>query len=53
MAVLENADNVVFGSITDADGLAAVVRGVVTDDWLGITAVTVDQSRRRAGIGRH
>jgi ribosomal protein S18 acetylase RimI-like enzyme len=53
VAVLQNADNVVFSSLTDADGLAAVGRGVITDGWLGITAITVTQSRRRGGLGRH
>jgi len=51
--VLENADNVVFASIADDDGQAAVARGVLTDGWLGVTALTVDQSRRRGGLGRH
>jgi len=50
--VLENADNVVFASITDNDGQAAVARGVLTGDWLGVTALTVDQTRRRGGVGR-
>jgi N-acetylglutamate synthase len=53
VAVLTNADNVVFASLADDLGQAAVVRGVVTDGWLGVTALTVDQSRRRGGIGRH
>ena len=53
VAVLENADHVVFCSLTDTAGQAAVVRGVVTDDWLGVTALTVDASRRRGGFGRH
>lgn len=51
--VLENADNVVFCSLTDAAGQAAVARGVITDGWLGVTALTVDASRRRGGFGRH
>jgi ribosomal protein S18 acetylase RimI-like enzyme len=53
VAVLENADNVTFCSLADADGQAGVVRGVVTDGWLGVTALTVDETRRRAGVGRH
>jgi len=31
---------------------AAVGRGVVTGDWLGLAAVTVDPSRRRQGLAR-
>lgn len=50
--VLENADGVVFASVSDAAGQAAVVRGVVTDGWLGVTALTVDARRRRGGFGR-
>ena len=46
-----NADNVVFASLHDALGQVAVVRGVITDGWLGVTALTVDRARRRAGIG--
>ena len=53
IAVLMEAEEPVFASVTDARGRAGVARGVVTDGWLGITAVTVDQSRRRAGVGRH
>ena len=53
VAVLENADNLVFCSLADAGGQVAVARGVVTDGWLGITAVTVDDARRRGGVGRH
>ncbi len=52
VAVLENAESVVFGSLEDAAGLTAVVRGVLTDGWLGVTALTVDESRRRSGAGR-
>jgi ribosomal protein S18 acetylase RimI-like enzyme len=53
VSVLENADAVVFGSLEDAAGPAAVVRGVLTDGWLGVTALTVDESRRRSGAGGH
>jgi len=53
VAVLENAANVVFASVVDADGQAGVVRGVIADGWLGVTALTVDQTRRRGGVGRH
>ena len=52
VTILENADSVVFGSLEDAAGPAAVVRGVLTDDWLGVTALTVGESRRREGAGR-
>jgi ribosomal protein S18 acetylase RimI-like enzyme len=52
VAVLENASNVVFGSLVDTDGQAGVVRGVVTDGWLGVTALTVDETRRRGGVGQ-
>jgi GNAT superfamily N-acetyltransferase len=51
--LLENAENVVFGSMADHHGQLAVARGVLTDCWLGVTALTVDQSRRRGGVGRH
>ena len=33
--------------------VVAVVRGALTDGWLGVTALTVDPSRRRSGAGRH
>jgi ribosomal protein S18 acetylase RimI-like enzyme len=26
---------------------------VIADGWLGVTALTVDQTRRRGGVGRH
>ena len=50
--VLENAENVVFGSLRDDEGQSAVARAVVTDGWLGVTALTVDAGRRRGGFGR-
>jgi GNAT superfamily N-acetyltransferase len=53
VTVLENANDVVFCSVADAGGQVAVARGVITQGWLGITAVTVDKNRRRGGIGRH
>ena len=53
IAVLVEADGPIFASVTDARGRAGVARGVITDGWLGITAVTVDESRRRSGVGRH
>ncbi len=30
-----------------------VARGVVDEGWLGVSAVTVDESRRRRGVGTH
>jgi GNAT superfamily N-acetyltransferase len=49
--VLVNAENVIFASLHDHLGRVAVVRGVLTDGWLGVTALTVDKSRRRGGLG--
>jgi ribosomal protein S18 acetylase RimI-like enzyme len=49
--VLVNADDVVFASLRDGLGQIAVVRGVLTDGWLGVTALTVSRTRRRGGIG--
>ena len=56
VTVLVNADGPVFASIAgDGAGLppAGVARGVITQGWLGITAVTVAENRRRSGVGRH
>ncbi|SDP31003.1 Acetyltransferase (GNAT) family protein [Nakamurella panacisegetis] len=53
VAVLVEADGPVFASVTDERGQAGVARGVITDGWLGVTAVTVDRARRRSGVGRH
>ncbi|SDN55107.1 Acetyltransferase (GNAT) family protein [Klenkia soli] len=50
-AVLGNADRTAFASVRDVDGtVVAVARGVLTDDWLGITAVTVAERARRGGL---
>lgn len=50
--VLTNAENVVFASLRTTDGsVRAVARGVLSDDWLGVTAVTVDADHRRQGLG--
>ena len=49
--VLVNADDVIFAALHDDDDQVAVVRGVLTDGWLGVTALTVSQTRRRTGIG--
>ena len=49
--MLVNAENVIFASLHDDLGQVAVVRGVLTDGWLGVTALTVDASpapRRRS-----
>ncbi|WP_222265888.1 GNAT family N-acetyltransferase [Modestobacter marinus] len=51
--VLTNAQDVVFASVrlTPAPApLAAVGRGVLTDGWLGVTAVTVAEEQRRQGL---
>ncbi len=53
VAVLCHANSVVFGSLTDERGQSALVRGVLTDGWLGITALTVAQDRKRTGAGSH
>jgi N-acetylglutamate synthase len=50
-AVLTNAEDVVFASVRLDEGPpAAVARGVVTDDWLGVAAVTVAEEHRRRGL---
>jgi N-acetylglutamate synthase len=52
-AVLTNAEDVVFASVRrdpPPAPLAAVARGVVTDGWLGVAAVTVEERYRRQGL---
>jgi len=52
-AVLVNAEDPVFASIRcDPAPVrpAAVARGVVVEDWLIVTAVTVDEGHRRRGL---
>ncbi len=52
-AVLTNAPEVVFASVRADPASAppvAVARGVVTGDWLGVTAVTVAEEHRRRGL---
>jgi N-acetylglutamate synthase len=52
--VLGNADDPVFASVRLAPQpapLAAVARGVVVEDWLVVTAVTVAEEARRRGLG--
>lgn len=53
VAVLRNALPVVFGSLIDSSGQSAVVRGALTQDWLGVTALTVARDRQRSGAGTH
>ena len=53
VAVLCHANSAVFGSLADGRGQSAVVRGVLTDGWLGVTALTVAQDRKRTGAGSH
>ncbi|WP_138758053.1 GNAT family N-acetyltransferase [Modestobacter altitudinis] len=51
--VLTSAADVVFASVRLAPApapLAAVARGVLTDGWLGVTAVTVAEEHRRQGV---
>jgi len=49
--VLTGADRLAFASVRGDDGtVVAVARGVLTDDWLGITAVTVAERARRGGL---
>jgi ribosomal protein S18 acetylase RimI-like enzyme len=51
--VLTNAEDVVFASVRLEPApapLAAVARGVLTDGWLGVTAVTVAEEHRRRGL---
>ncbi len=52
--VLLNADDPVFASVRLAPEpapLAAVARGVLVEDWLVVTAVTVAEEARRRGLG--
>jgi ribosomal protein S18 acetylase RimI-like enzyme len=52
--VLTRGEDVVFAAVRldpDPAPLAAVARGAVADDWLGVTAVTVDEQHRRRGLG--
>ncbi|WP_369251738.1 GNAT family N-acetyltransferase [Geodermatophilus amargosae] len=51
-AVLVNAPDVVFAAVRPGPDAApvAVARGVVTDDWLGVSAVTVAEEARRRGL---
>jgi GNAT superfamily N-acetyltransferase len=51
--ILVNADDPVFAAVRSeaaAAPLAAVARGVRIEDWLVVTAVTVDERHRRRGL---
>ncbi len=51
--VLVNADGAVFASVRserEPAPLAAVARGVRVEDWLVVSAVTVDERHRRRGL---
>jgi len=51
--VLTNAEQLAFASVRPDPAPAppaAVARGVLTDGWLGVTAVTVDEQHRRRGL---
>jgi GNAT superfamily N-acetyltransferase len=49
--VLTSADDVVFAAVRPSPGRpVAVARGVLTDGWLGVAAVSVDPGHRRQGL---
>jgi N-acetylglutamate synthase len=51
--VLTSAEDAVFAAVRLDPGpapLAAVARGVLTDGWLGVTALTVAEEHRRRGL---
>jgi ribosomal protein S18 acetylase RimI-like enzyme len=51
-AVLTSGGRVAFAAVRPDPGgpPVAVARGVVTDDWLGVSAVTVAEEHRRRGL---
>jgi N-acetylglutamate synthase len=50
--VLVNCDQPLFVTVRDTSGRpVGVGRGAVTGPWVGVTAVTVDPSTRRQGVG--
>jgi ribosomal protein S18 acetylase RimI-like enzyme len=51
-AVLVRHERVVFASVRDGGAVLAVGRGVVDQDWLGVSAVEVDPAQRRRGLAR-
>jgi GNAT superfamily N-acetyltransferase len=52
MHLLAGHDRVVFASVDDGDGCAAIARGVVDERWCGLACVDVVPGQRRAGLGR-
>ncbi|MGI8762244.1 MAG: GNAT family N-acetyltransferase [Jatrophihabitantaceae bacterium] len=50
--LLTRHDRVVFASLVQDGGTAAIGRGVLDDGWLGVSAVAVDPSSRRHGLAR-
>ncbi|SSC22579.1 Acetyltransferase (GNAT) family protein, partial [Klenkia terrae] len=49
--VLTNAEQLAFAGVRDDAGtVLGVARGVLVDDWLGISAVSVDPAARRGGL---
>ena len=48
--VLTDAEDVVFAAVRRGPVTAAVARGVLTDDWLGVSAVVVAPEHRRQGL---
>ena len=50
---LVQADRPVFMSIRNGDESLAIARGALAAGWIGITAVEVDESARRRGLGSH
>jgi GNAT superfamily N-acetyltransferase len=48
--LLSRHDQVRFASIADGCQLRAIARGTVDEHWLGVTAVEVAPSHRRAGL---
>jgi GNAT superfamily N-acetyltransferase len=50
-ALLVRHDHVAFVTVRDDHGNAAAIgRGTIDDEWLGVTAVEVDPQRRRTGL---
>ncbi|MGH3713448.1 MAG: GNAT family N-acetyltransferase [Micromonosporaceae bacterium] len=51
--VLTGADRPAFASVYDSGRLLAIGRGVVDDDWLGLSLLEVLPGARRRGLARH
>lgn len=49
--VLTSAEDVVFAAVRRGPETVAVARGVLTDGWLGVSAVQVGPAHRRQGLG--